>query len=77
MKISYRVCRRCGCKTWLDFDDHLGECNERFDKILKQRKRLKKIRESGVRKVKRSDVEVIDPKDELTKFHLTGRFFEE
>ena len=77
MKIKYRVRRRCGCKTWLNFDDHLGECNEIFDKIVKQRKRLKKIRESGVRKVKASDVEVIDPEDELTEFHLTGRFFEE
>ena len=77
LKISYRLCRRCGRKTWLNFDDHLGECNEIFDKIVKQRKRLKKIRESGVRKVKRSDVEVIDPEDELTKFHLTEGFFEE
>ena len=43
MKISYRECRRCGRETWLNFDDHLGECNERFDKILKQRNRLKRL----------------------------------
>ena len=76
MKISYRECRRCGRETWLNFDDHLGECNEIFGKILQQRIRLKNIRDSG-RIVTRSDVEVIDAEDETTKFHLTGRFFEE
>ena len=56
MKISYQECGRCGCRTHLNYDDHMKECNNMFEIIDKQRKRLKAIEDSG-RKFTASDVD--------------------
>ena len=74
MKISYRECGRCGCQTHLNYDDHMKECNNMFEIIDKQRKRLKAIEDLG-RKFTASDVEVNDPKDDRTRGFLMGRYY--
>ena len=74
LKISYRKCGRCGCRTHLNYDDHMKECNEMFKRIYKQQKRLEAIEDSG-RKFTASDVEVNDPKDERTAGFSRYRYY--